>query len=228
MSDYLSVIYNEKLIPRTTYPLRLAHYLCTRFNLKKNYRLLEIGCGRGEFLESFKNFGLECTGTDISDYSVSLLSSLKVKKIDISKEKLPYENNTFDVVFHKSLIEHLYSPENLMRETHRVLKPGGLVIILTPEWVSQMKVFYEDYTHNKPYDKNSLKDLLEIYNFSNIKSENFYQLPILWKHPALKIFSILLRIFLSTPLAREITKMTGIKFIRWSVELMVLAIGYKK
>lgn len=227
MKDYLSVVYNEKIIPRTTYPLKLACYLCTRFNLKKNYRLLEIGCGRGEFLESFKNFGLECTGTDISDYSVSRLASFDVKKIDISREKLPYEDNTFDVVFHKSLIEHLYSPENLMKETYRVLKRGGLVIILTPDWVSQMKVFYEDYTHNKPYDKNSLKDLLEIHNFSRIKSENFYQLPILWKYPILKIFSVFLRILLSTPTARRLSKITKIKFIRWSVELMVLASGYK-
>lgn len=227
MKDYLSVVYNEKIIPRTTYPTKLADYLCTRFNLKKNYRLLEIGCGRGDFLDGFKSFGLECSGVDISDYSVSQLASLDVKKIDISREKLPYEDNTFDVVFHKSLIEHLYSPENLMRETYRVLKPGGAVIILTPEWVSQMKVFYEDYTHNKPYDKNSLKDLLEIHNFTNIKSENFYQLPILWEYPILKIFSVFLRILLSTPAARRLSKITKIKFIRWSVELMVLASGYK-
>jgi len=114
-----------------------------------------------------------------------------------------------------------------MKETYRILKPGGIVIILTPDWVSQMKVFYDDFTHSRPYSKTSLNDILSVYGFLKVRTELFKQLPVLWKYPFLKIFSEFFRLFLSTPLARKITNLTKIKFIRWSVELMVLGYALK-
>ena len=53
-----------------------------------------------------------------------------------------------------------------MKESWRVLKPGGRLIALTPDWKSQMKTFYNDYTHVRPYTVDSLGDLLppEIVN----------------------------------------------------------------
>lgn len=227
MKDYVSVVYDEKRTPRTDYPSKLVLYLFNRFNLKEKQKLLEIGCGRGEFLTAFQKLGLDCYGADMCDSSVKISGKLDVKKTDISKDKLPFEDNTFDIVYHKSLIEHLHSPINLMEETLRVLKPGGITIILTPDWASQMKVFYEDFTHFRPYDMTSLRDLLEIKGFSNVSSELFYQLPLVWHYPFLKVFSKLLQLFISTPKARKLTKITKIKFIRWSVELMVLGVGYK-
>ncbi len=98
---------------------------------------------------------------------------------------------------------------------------------MTPDWVSQMKVFYEDFTHCRPYDAASLHDVLRIYGFSEIETELFYQLPVLWRYPGLKILCKLLQITLSTPNARKLTRTSGIKFFRWSVELMVLGAGIK-
>lgn len=227
MKDYISVVYDESRTPRTDYPLKLATYLISRFSLRKGKKLLEIGCGRGEFLNSFLQLGLDCFGVDMSNYCTVNLNNIKVKIVDISKNNLPYEDNYFDIVYHKSLIEHLYSPDQLMKETYRVLKPGGRVIILTPDWVSQMKVFYEDYTHSRPYDINSLRDLLQVYGFLRVETELFYQFPALWCHPSLKILSRFLRTIISTPNARRLTKISGIKFFRWSVELMVLGTGVK-
>lgn len=114
-----------------------------------------------------------------------------------------------------------------MKETHCVLKPGGKVVILTPDWSSTMKVFYEDITHRRPYDRTALRDTLAMYGFRDIEVERFHQLPIVWKIPAIKIATGLLRLFLPTIPARKITEATGIKFFRWSVELMVLGVGQK-
>ena len=227
MNNYVSVVYDETRTPRTDYPFKLATYLAGRYGLRKGDKFLEIGYGRGEFLDSFKQLGLDCFGVDLSNYSAANLKNIKVQKVDISKDKLPYEDNCLDVVYHKSLIEHLYSPDQLMKETYRVLKPGGRVIILTPDWVSQMKVFYEDFTHSRPYDINSLRDLLKVYGFSKIETKLFYQLPALWYHPSLKILSRFLQAIMSTPTARRLTKRSQIKFFRWSVELMVLGTGIK-
>ena len=222
MNDYLSVVYDEKRIPMTDYPFKLASYLFDRFNFKKDQKLLEIGCGRGEVLGSFQRLGLDCSGVDISTSSSKNLGNIDIRKIDISNDKLPYKDDTFDIVYHKSLIEHLFSPLNLMDETYRVLKPGSIVIILTPDWVRNMKVFYEDFTHCRPYDINSLRDLLEVKKFTKV-----YQLPNIWKYPYIKFFSTLFRCFISTTFARKLTELTSIKFFRWSVELMVLGFGYK-
>lgn len=225
--DYVSVVYDEKRVPRTAYPQRLSAYLFNRLKMKNGAKLLEIGCGRGEFLEGFKKLGLDCYGVDLSDYCIRNKASLDVIPLDITKEKLPFADNTFDIVYHKSLLEHFYTPDSLMRETFRVLKPGGELIVLTPDWKSQMRTFYEDFTHCRPYDVTALGDLLRVYGFKNVSCEIFYQLPVVWKFPFLKIISRLLQAGLSVENARRLTAATGIKFFRWSVELMVLGIGRK-
>ena len=225
--DYVSVVYNEKRTPKTDYPPKLASYLFTRFGIKKGAKLLEVGCGRGDFLEAFQQLGADVYGLDRSETAAANLAQLQVKKTDVSIESFPFEDNTFDIVYHKSLIEHLYSPDNLMRESYRVIRRGGRVIILTPDWPSLMKVFYEDFTHSRPYDTTSLRDVLQVYGFSEITTERFYQLPVIWRQPWLKGICKVLQIVLTTPNARWLTKITGIKFFRWTVELMVLGTGVK-
>ncbi len=223
--DYVSVVYDRNRAPKSNYPFKLASYLVSRFNMSRSSKLLEIGCGRGDFLEAFHDLGLSCYGVDASDHCTKNMPHLNVVCLDISEDKLPYDDSAFDVVYHKSVLEHFSNPDHLMKETCRVLKPGGRVIILTPDWVSQMKVFYEDFTHSRPYNIRALSDLLTIYGFSEVKTEFFYQMPILWHYPSLKMFSNFLQMVLSVPNARRLTNMTKVKFFRWSVELMVLGTG---
>jgi SAM-dependent methyltransferase len=226
-TDYISIIYSESRTPKSTYPMELIRYLMNRYSIENKGKILEIGCGRGDFLCEFSKVGLTSFGVDRESSAIEFTKELDIQICDISKDKLPFCDNYFDVIFHKSLIEHLYDPENLMRESFRTLKQSGRIIILTPDWVSQMKIFYEDITHSRPYDKSALRDALSIYGFRNISVEKFYQLPILWKHKFLKIFSILLRMFFSVNIARSMTKITKIKYFRWSVELMILGYGEK-
>ena len=61
MKDYLSVFYNLKK-PITNYPSKFAQYNIDRFNLK-NKIFLEIGCGRGDFINEFSR-GVICYATD--------------------------------------------------------------------------------------------------------------------------------------------------------------------
>ena len=223
--DYVSVVYDNNRAPKSDYPFRLASYLTCRFDMKKGSKLLEVGCGRGDFLKAFYGLGIDCHGIDVSDSCAKNMPELNVACMDISENRFPYDDNTFDTVYHKSVLEHFSSPDHIMKETSRVLKPGGRVIILTPDWASQMKVFYEDFTHCRPYDARAVSDLLAIYGFTDAHAELFYQLPAVWDHPSLKIFAHLLGMMISVPYARKLTDMTKIKFFRWSVELMVLGCG---
>ena len=99
----------------------------------------------------------------------------------MDQDKIPFEDNFFDIVYTKSFVEHFYFPEKIYKEIYRVLKPGGIVITLTPHWKFMQKFFYEDYSHRTPFTKESIKLIQNQLGFEKVATENFRQLPIIWK-----------------------------------------------
>ena len=183
---------------------------------------MDIGCGRGDFTKGFKDLGLVVSAIDREMGDAELLEGVDVHKSeDLWNDPFPFGDETFDFVFSKSVIEHIGNPDTIIKETQRVLKPGGRVISMVPDWQSQMYIFYNDYTHVHPYTSEGLKDLLAIYGFKETTSELFYQLPILWKYPWLKVVSRTLQ------LLGPVKRIHKNKFMRWSRELMILATGVK-
>ena len=221
--DYVSVIYDEKVRPKTGYPNLLAAYLTKRFQLPAGATVLDAGCGRGDFALAFKKAGLNVIGLDLSPVSGQELDSshITVYQTDVTKDSWPVADHSVDLVFSKSVIEHIHNPEHFMKETYRVLKTGGRVIVMTPDWENQMRTFYDDHTHVQPYTVRSLKKLLLMTGFREAAAEKFYQLPVLWSHPWMKLISRGLQIAFSPNPERKN------KFLRWSVELMCLATGIK-
>jgi ubiquinone/menaquinone biosynthesis C-methylase UbiE len=220
--DYVSIVYNQKDRPFTVYPDKLTKYLFDRYHMKPGNKILDLGCGRGDFLNGFIKCGLIGYGIDQSDAAKEYCpEAAEILQGNID-EILPYEDATFDYIYSKSVIEHFYYPEKLVTEIYRVLKPRGLVITMTPDWEAVYKTFYEDYTHRTPFTVTSLQDILLIQGFENVKCEKFRQLPFLWRMPYLSfIFSIISKI---TPLA--FSKRS--KFIRFSKEIMLLSSAQKQ
>lgn len=220
-NDYARVVYNEKDRPKTTYPGKLIKYLIQKFQLNPNTKILELGPGRGEFLNEFHKNGLEVYAVDISDYVTELCPEANFKKANLETEKIPFADNFFDVVYTKSFVEHFYFPEKIFNEIFRVLKPGGKIITLTPHWKYMYKIFYEDHTHRTPFTIESLSILNELSGFKNIITKEFIQLPILWKYNFLKVFSIATRILLPTSFSKFS------KWIRFSKEVMIISVANK-
>ena len=219
--DYVSVIYDTATRPVTQYPDQLAAHLASLFGLQAGQRFLDVGFGRGDFLRAFARRGLQVSGVDQSVSALQGCSDLDVHACNAGSDPLPFPDDAFDVVFHKSLLEHLENPEPLMDETLRVLKPGGRLIVLVPEWISQMGIYYDDHTHRRPYTVVGLRDLMVICGFQDVQAEVFYQLPLLWRYGFLKIVSRILQ----TLVRAEHRPRSS--FVRWSVELMVLGTGIK-
>lgn len=222
MPNYLEVVYNKKQKPYTDYPSQLCEYLFQRFAMRKGDRILDVGCGRGDFTKGFKDLGLNVSGIDREKGDSEMLQGIDVRlSDDLENNLLPFGNESFNIVFSKSVIEHIREPGKFMEETERVLKPGGRVITMTPDWQSQLYIFYNDYTHVHPYTAEGLKRLLQVYGFKDATSELFCQFPALWKHPWLRIFSK------SLQLLGPVKKIEKNKFMRWSRELMILGTGVK-
>lgn len=219
MNNYLSTVYSEETRPKTEYPQQLAEHLFKWFDMKEGMKLLEIGCGRGDFLKGFKNIGLDVYGMDISKEAIDMNPGIDVEIVNIEKNFSKHPNNMFDVIYSKSLLEHLYDPENYMREAHRMLKRGGLFLTLVPDWEANYKTYFDDYTHRTPYTKVSLNDLYKMSGFKDVSVVKFRQLPIVWEHPWLNYFCAAISPFVPVR--------TNIKFLFWSRELMLVGSGRK-
>jgi len=224
--NYINVVYSTSKKPFTSYPEKLIKYLTNKFNLKTESKILEIGCGRGEFLNQFTKLGMYGYGVDITNYAVSICKNAEIKLADIAKDNIPYHDNFFDIVFTKSFIEHFYNTEHVFKEAYRVLKPGGVLINLTPEWRYIYRSFYDDYTHRTPFTKKSLEDIHAVTNFKDVTVLSFRQLPITWSKNFFirNIFTFLgeiTRIFVP-----DYFRMKN-KWVRFSKEIMLLSCGIK-
>lgn len=220
--DYVDVVYNERDRPLTSYPSQLARYLFDRFNLKQGDKLLDIGCGRGEFLRGFIDCGVHGHGVDRSRTAERYCPKAELRTADLENEQLPYPDNYFDVIYSKSVIEHFYYPEKLVQEMFRVLKPGGLAITMCPDWEFNIRIYFEDYTHRTPFMHSSLRDIQLIHGFDNIEVERFRQLPILWGNGSVLILMAeLTRIFTPSFLRKHS------KWVRFSKEIMLLSSATK-
>ena len=217
--NYLSVVYDEKSHPYSDYPKKLCAYLFQSFGFKEGMRMLEPGCGRGEFLKNFKDLGLDVVGVDTSPEAIAFVDGLDIKLCDIENEKLPFDDNTFDVIYSKSFIEHLYYPEKYLEEAYRVLKPKGMLLTLVPDWESNYKIYFDDFTHRTPFTKMALTDAYKMYGFKEVRVFKFRQLPIVWKYPIIN--------YLCAFMSPFIPVRTQNKFFRWSRELMLVGIGKK-
>ena len=66
MPDYLEVIYDYDSHPKTSYPHQLTKYLFDKYNISDRKKLLEPGCGRGDFLSGFQKLRTDCCGLDFA------------------------------------------------------------------------------------------------------------------------------------------------------------------
>ncbi len=215
-SNYLKTIYNTEKKPITKYIYQLVEYLVKRYSISKDQKILDLGCGRGDLLNAFNSLGFDIYGADIAKSNIDVYSK-DIQYFDFNTDTYKYQDNSFDVIYSKSVIEHISNIDHFMREQIRILKPGGLLIILTPNWNSQMNIFYNDYTHIRPYTQKGLSNLLESYNLKEINTEVFYQYPIYWKLPITKIIPKILSIL------GPVRKVHRNKFYRFSRESMLLA-----
>lgn len=95
-------------------------------------RLLDIGCGDGEFLSYAREAGWKVYGVEISKDGYDLCKKKGIETYNKELRDIGFQDNLFDAVTLWDVLEHYLSPKDELREIYRVLKPGGMLYISTP------------------------------------------------------------------------------------------------
>jgi 2-polyprenyl-3-methyl-5-hydroxy-6-metoxy-1,4-benzoquinol methylase len=109
--------------------------LISRLELPKGSKCLELGCGGGQNAIEYANKGLEVHGIDSSEELLKTAQELALKESNLSfsnvdlNQKMPFENETFDLVVVVGTLQYLMEPSTCIKDVARILKPGGYFIV---------------------------------------------------------------------------------------------------
>ena len=100
-------------------------------------RLLDVGCSTGEFLDHAKMQEWEVTGCELAEHTARIARERVGCEIKVAAfEDAGFEKAYFDVVTMWDVIEHLLDPAAALKEVWRVLRPGGVLVLNTPNYNS--------------------------------------------------------------------------------------------
>lgn len=130
------------------------HSILTRYVDPRGKRILEVGSGYGTNLIVWTNhFGLDVTGVEPEGegFSETIAISLKLcqlngispDRVKVSPgEKLPFPDETFDIVYSSNVLEHTHDPVAVLKESFRILKPKGILHFEMPNFLSFFEGHY--------------------------------------------------------------------------------------
>lgn len=139
---------------------------------KKNV-ILDAGCGTGAEIIYLRNFG-KVYGVDLSPIATKFCQKRGIENVKIGDvSKLPYKNNSFDLVCLMDVLEHTSKNETVLNEIHRVLKPKGLLLMTLPALPFIYSKHDRIQGHFKRYTKRDIKKLLIKAGFKTIRISFF-------------------------------------------------------
>lgn len=130
--------------------------------------LLEVGPGKGDFANMSRSLGFSYTGLEANHNMAEKLREDGFEIFEGFAPPLP-DNGPYDVIFMNQVYEHMADRDaatTLISECHEKLKPGGLLVISSPEIRAWGVDFYAgDYTHNWPTSLYNTEQIVFDYNF---------------------------------------------------------------
>lgn len=182
--------------PRTDFRYRLiSKYI-------KRGKVLDLGCGHA-YLRDYLAPEVEYYGVDFVQREGDDFKNFF--EVDITKESLPFEDNVFGFVVASETLEHLSNFYQTMMEIHRVLIPGGILIVTVPNhsklywsirairWNNYHQLYVKDgysgSTHIHALDEPTLRNLFFLTGFKPIHFDRFYNATYHHKLPEWRIFT---------------------------------------
>ncbi len=159
--------------------------------LKKDFRILEFGCGEGAFSQRLTDLGYIVDACDI-DVSQVKAKPNSIIQIDLNKENLSDNfNSKYDCVVAMEIIEHIENPWKFMRDISSLLKGNGIVLISTPNvanFASRIRFLMRGnllgfekenlyYGHITPITPFQLENLFSSTNYKTLTKKHVGVLP---------------------------------------------------
>ncbi|RMD97011.1 MAG: class I SAM-dependent methyltransferase, partial [Calditrichaeota bacterium] len=143
-------------------------------------KLLDVGCGTGEFLKEMVDHGWDGRGMERDPQAVAhAIEQLKLRAFVGTLENLPSVSESYDVVTLWHVLEHLYDPHNAVQKIRDLLKPGGLLVIAVPNINSVDARFYRQYwvaldtpRHLMHFNLKTLRMMCEMHKFELMAHKN--------------------------------------------------------
>jgi 2-polyprenyl-3-methyl-5-hydroxy-6-metoxy-1,4-benzoquinol methylase len=142
--------------------------------------LLDIGCGEGFFLFNASKSGYATKGVELSEDAAAY--ARKEFGLDVETkpfEELRFPQNRLDVVTLWQVLEHMLYPVMAVQEVHRILKPGGMVVITTPDVegiparILKQRWWCVTRLHINQFTTETLTSILENAGFRNISAVSY-------------------------------------------------------
>ena len=104
---------------------------------------LDVGCGTGKALSLLPSSGISVKGVDVSNTSIQVCKQKGLDCQAYDGQKLPFAENTFDIVGSINVLEHVNNPEGFLNEQLRVLKQGGYLVVVCPNFLALSNSYHE-------------------------------------------------------------------------------------
>jgi 2-polyprenyl-3-methyl-5-hydroxy-6-metoxy-1,4-benzoquinol methylase len=111
---------------------------------KAEGKLLDVGCGTGRALRVLRDLGWEVEGIDFDPVAANIARSKGLNVHFGTVEKQSYSEDSFDAIVLSHVIEHVHKPVEFLTECNRILKPGGQLVMLTPNIESWGRRHFQD------------------------------------------------------------------------------------
>lgn len=154
-------------------------------NLPGSAKVLEIGPGRGEFARGCLGRKLSYLGVEPSEELCKILERASIPVISQTVPPIKLESNSFDLIHSSDFVEHLANYVDVMHffvEALRVLKPGGYISIIAPNYLTIKHLFFRyEYQHSYITTRDRLINLVRDCGFETVQSKCF----LWWLSPRL-------------------------------------------
>jgi ubiquinone/menaquinone biosynthesis C-methylase UbiE len=145
-------------------------------------RVLDIGCGTGALLEQLNGRSREIWGLDNSQEALQFCRKRGLTNLVLADAtRLPFDSDYFDLVSAIGIIEHVQDDDALLAEIWRVLKPRGVLILLTSSFPYLWSMHDTANNHQRRYYLRPLRNRIEQVGFETLRFShlNFFLFPLL-------------------------------------------------
>lgn len=141
--EELTAHYNQYPRGTTISPITVSRYsdLCDTFdNYRKTNNILDVGCGDGHFLVEARKRGWNVFGTEFTEEAVEVCAQKGIHMIKGALSDVHVEAGYFDIITSFEVIEHTNNPKEEASILFKLLRPGGLIYVTTPNFDSISRV----------------------------------------------------------------------------------------